>query len=41
MKPNLGVENKGTNKEHVKYVYCSFKRVLGLVLNQAAHLSSV
>lgn len=29
------------HKEHVKYVLLFFKRVQGLVLNQAAYLSSV
>lgn len=29
------------HKEHVKYVLLFFKRVHGLVLNQAAHLSKV
>lgn len=29
------------DKEHVKYVLLFFKRVQGLVLNQAAHLPKV
>lgn len=41
MKFNLKTENKCTDKEHVKYVLLFFKRAQGLVLNQAAHLSSV